>query len=351
MRGEDSIGSAVEFTNSGAGGRTKPPEQDTVSQDGRTRQGLCGRAANPDLADSSSGSPELTRRSEPFWTGRTDKPPVDITDSIAMALPETSEGNLYAASIELRHDCPVGNLSQKFPDLRIFHWCVNRRDIFQVAGPDAQLEGFYEVVVSGFGGRQVYAAAEGMILVTEGCSCVPPGRGRITEIISSAGVWDIPPIVYRDGWESWRVIAWTEGSMRDMFAAVRKVSELRLVSMRPIANLELEKMMLMPASDIFTGLTDKQSSALLLGLRQGYYSIPSGTDIQRLADGAGLSASTFSEHLRKAEARILQNLRPYLEAYALRTPGEVAVAELRDVYNPRIRSEMQAPGALGKATR
>ena len=246
-----------------------------------------------------------------------------------MGSPEETEGNLYAASIELRHDCPVGNLSRKFSDLQIFHWCVDRRDVFQVAGPDAQLQGFCEVVVSGFGGRQVYSTPEGMILVTEGCSCSPPGRIRITEIISSVGVWDIPPIVYRDGWESWRVIAWTGRSMRDMFAAIRKVSELRLVSMRPIENLMLEKMMLMPASDIFTGLTDKQSFALLLGLRHGYYSIPSGTDIRRLADGTGLSASTFSEHLRKAEARILQNLRPYLEAYALRTPGEVTVTSYR----------------------
>ncbi|MGI0148786.1 MAG: hypothetical protein ACREDF_04555, partial [Thermoplasmata archaeon] len=155
-----------------------------------------------------------------------------------MASPEETERNLFAASIELRHDCPVSNLSRKFPNLRIFHWCVNRRDVFQVTGPDAQLEGFRQVVVSGFGGRQVYSTTEGMILVTEECSCVPPGRMRITELISSVGVWDIPPIVYRDGWESWRVIAWTDRSMRDMFAAIRKVAELRLVSMRPIENLE-----------------------------------------------------------------------------------------------------------------
>src|SRR5207249_11586321 len=99
-----------------------------------------------------------------------------------------------------------------------------------------------------------------------------------------------------------------------------------------------EQMMLMPASDVFTGLTERQSSALLSGLRHGYYAVPSETDIRRLADGAGLSASTFSEHLRKAEARILQNLRPYLEAYAMRAPGEIAVAEVRGVSSSRGRS-------------
>jgi hypothetical protein len=252
-----------------------------------------------------------------------------------------SEGTLYAASIELRHDCPVGNVSREFPNVRIFHWCMNRRDVFQASGPAAQVEGFREVVVSRFGGRQVYSTPDGAILVTDSCSRFSGGT-RITSIVAAAGIWDIPPIVYRDGWESWRVIAWSEESMRNLFAEIRKVGEVRLVSMRPIENLELEQMMLMPASDVFSGLTEKQSSALLLGLRHGYYALPSSTDIRRLADGAGLSASTFSEHLRKAEARLLQNLRPYLEAYALRAPGEVAVEELRDA-SPQSRRSAEVP--------
>lgn len=262
---------------------------------------------------------------------------------------------MIAASMEVRHDCPVGNLSREFASLRIFHWCMNRRDVFQVSGPAAQVDGFREIVVSRFGGRQVYSTADGAVLVTDSCSCFSFSTGdgskrgtRITSILGSAGIWDIPPIVYRDGWESWRVIAWSERSMRDMFAEIRKVGEVRLVSMRQIENLEMEKMMLMPASDVFTGLTDKQSSALLLGLRHGYYSLPSTTDIQRLANGAGLSPSTFSEHLRKAEARLLQNLRPYLEAYALRAPGEVAVGELRGgVGRSRFESTGSSPTVNG----
>src|SRR2546428_7118196 len=97
-----------------------------------------------------------------------------------------------------------------------------------------------------------------------------------------------------------------------MFTEIRKIGELRIVSMRPIENLQMEKMMLMPASDVFAGLTSKQSNAVLLGLRHGYYSLPSGTDIQRLADGAGVSSSPFSEHLRKAEARLPHKPPPHL---------------------------------------
>jgi predicted DNA binding protein len=256
-----------------------------------------------------------------------------------MAVSESTERGLYAASMEVRHDCSVGNLSRKLPDLRIMQWSMSHREIFQATGPELQLQAFREAVVSQFGGRHMYSTAEGMVLVTEeACHAWSGERTTISAILSSVGVWDIPPIVYRDGWESWRVIAWSDRSVREMFAEIRKIGELRLGSLRPIENLETEQMMLMPASDVFTGLTDRQSSALLLGLRHGYYSVPSETDIRRLADGAGLSPSTFSEHLRKAEARILQNLRPYLEAYAMRAPGELAVAEVRDVSIPRSRA-------------
>ena len=262
---------------------------------------------------------------------------------MSISTPQPAEGTLFAASMDVRHDCAVGNLSRKFPAVRIYHWCMNSRDLLQASGPAAQLDAFREAVLSTIGGRLVYATAEGIILVTEAHFCSTVKSRTVTSILLAAGVWDIPPVVYREGWESWRVLAWSDRSLREMFREIRTIGELRIVSMRPIENLQMEKMMLMPASDIFAGLTSKQSNAVLLGLRHGYYSLPSGTDIQRLADGAGLSSSTFSEHLRKAESRILQNLRPYLEAYSLRAPGDVAIGEIRGDTAPPARGGAAIP--------
>ncbi len=89
--------------------------------------------------------------------------------------------------------------------------------------------------------------------------------------------------------------------------------------------MRLERMMLVPASDIFSGLTDCQMSALVKSLDNGYYSLPSEIKVEMLAQGAGLAPSTFSEHLRKAESRILMNLRPYLQAYFTKSQGELAM--------------------------
>lgn len=249
---------------------------------------------------------------------------------MAAGQPVLREG-VYAAAIEVRHSCPIGDISRRLPDLQIAQWCASHRDMFQASGPKDQVASFREWLESGPGVQLLTVGDEGLLAITEGCRCagVRP-NSSVSEALRAAGVWDIPPIIYRQGWEAYRLLAWNERAMRDAFRGIRALGgEVRIVSLRPIENVDMEQMMLVPASDMFAGLTERQSSAILLALRHGYFSLPSSMNIDRLAEGAGVSASTFSEHLRKAQSRILLNLRPHLEAYATRLPGEVVVEEVR----------------------
>ena len=38
-----------------------------------------------------------------------------VAHAITMEIPQPSEGSLFAASMEVRHDCVVGNLSRSSP--------------------------------------------------------------------------------------------------------------------------------------------------------------------------------------------------------------------------------------------
>lgn len=233
--------------------------------------------------------------------------------------------SMYAANFEIRHPCPVGQASRKFPGVQLRHWCVNNRDIFQVSGPAESRNDFTSWVDEVFGIRHHSDLEESALLITQGCYCTTEEFPSVSSVLDEAGVWDIPPILYNDGWESWRVIAWNEGSMRRMFHKLRDLGDLKISSLRPIENARMEQMMLMPASDVFSGITDRQLSAIILGVENGYYAVPSEVKIENLAQGAGVAPSTFSEHLRKGETRILRNLRPYLQAYATREAGEVVL--------------------------
>ncbi|MEE9163703.1 MAG: helix-turn-helix domain-containing protein [Thermoplasmata archaeon] len=236
---------------------------------------------------------------------------------------------MYAASFEALHDCTIGRASLRFPDLRILSWCASTRDIFQVTGSKDQREGFSQWIEEGWTAGYRSHRDESTLIITQRCACADASVLSIGKAVRAAGVWDIPPTAYRNGWESWRVLAWTEESLRDLFRRIREIGKVRITSLRPVENPGMEQMMLVPASDIFSGVTDRQLSALILGLEHGYYSIPAETRVDRLAEGAGLSPSTFGEHLQKAEIRIFRNLRPYLQAYAGRLPGEGVLGEIR----------------------
>jgi len=52
-------------------------------------------------------------------------------------------------------------------------------------------------------------------------------------------------------------------------------------------------------------LPPQQRDAFLLATRKGYYSAPKKPTVEELAGIMGVSPSTFAEHLRKAENKLL----------------------------------------------
>jgi predicted DNA binding protein len=65
---------------------------------------------------------------------------------------------------------------------------------------------------------------------------------------------------------------------------------------------------LLPASSIMAGLTSKQIRAISEALALGYFEEPSRISAAELASRLGVSRSTLSEHLRKAERKIPINI-------------------------------------------
>jgi len=52
-------------------------------------------------------------------------------------------------------------------------------------------------------------------------------------------------------------------------------------------------------------LPEQQREAFVLAVQRGYYEIPKKTTLEQLAAEMGISPSTFAEHLRRAEAKLL----------------------------------------------
>ena len=220
----------------------------------------------------------------------------------------------YEARMQLVHDCPYSRLTQKYPAATVAMWCDLNSHVFEVSAPDQDMMGRVEQELGRLGHRQSVIRDNGVIrMVAKDCDCRPGAHSMLEE----EGMWCEEPVIYRGGWEHYRVISHDQQNIgrfvRRMRAAGGKVE---LVSMKPLRLRGVAEDMLLTSSSMLAGLTDKQTQILADACLEGYFQEPAKLDLDALAKRAGLSRSTYGEHLRKAQAKLMSNLCPTIKLAA-----------------------------------
>lgn len=97
------------------------------------------------------------------------------------------------------------------------------------------------------------------------------------------------------------------GTQRIFDIVVYRRDDLRNIvqELREFGSVEV--MQLLPYQSAETLLSDRQAEVVGLALAEGYYDWPRAADAETLAAELGIAHSTFLEHLRKAEARLLRS--------------------------------------------
>ncbi|MFA6461778.1 MAG: helix-turn-helix domain-containing protein [Candidatus Woesearchaeota archaeon] len=121
---------------------------------------------------------------------------------------------------------------------------------------------------------------------------------RSPEIMTTKPVYCNP----EDGFEYWNVCAWDKKHLQKFLVDIKKIGEAHLISIQKMKLQDLYQFHLSPR------LTSKQKQALDLAMKFGYYDLPRKTDIVELGKRMKISHQAFSEHLRKAEAKLLPML-------------------------------------------
>jgi predicted DNA binding protein len=71
----------------------------------------------------------------------------------------------------------------------------------------------------------------------------------------------------------------------------------------------------MPLFDPLSGLTPMQLNALVTSMAFGYYSQPRRTSTGKIASALNVPRTTFQEHRKKAESKLMAALAPYVLTY------------------------------------
>lgn len=236
--------------------------------------------------------------------------------------------SLYEASIRVKHECPYRAISERHPDLTIREWPLSDCQVLEITSettPTDELRDDIDQL-----GTVLHESKndDGYHVVTQSCLCSL--EQSIIDRFEKHNCLYQSPTIYRQGWEHYTVVAFDSEDIRKLLGNLRSDREIELLSKTSISEKQIPHSMLAPANQLFENITDRQLAALQLALECGYYEQPRKTSLRDLADQTAVARSTYEEHLRKAENKLLTNAGQFLRLVtATSTDDPLQVEEAR----------------------
>jgi len=115
---------------------------------------------------------------------------------------------------------------------------------------------------------------------------------------SSSFVYLSPVIINKEGLYSFHIGSWHREDIEKLLKKVEGFEGYKLLS------LKQERIKDISLTGIRPNLTEKQKKAYELAVEKGYYEYPKKIDLKQLAKLAGVSYSTFQQHLKYAEKKV-----------------------------------------------
>ena len=217
---------------------------------------------------------------------------------------------LYEASLRVKHECPYREISERHPDLTIREWPLHDCQVLEVTS-ETELTDRLRDDIDRLGTVLHESVSEaGYHVVTRSCLCSL--EESIIDRFEEHNCLYQSPTIYRQGWEHYTVVAFAESDVRALLDDLRTDRDIELLSKTAIADTQIPHSLLTPVDRLFEDVTDRQLAALQLALEHGYYEQPRQTSLRELADRTSVARSTFEEHLRKAENKLLQSAGQFL---------------------------------------
>ncbi len=222
---------------------------------------------------------------------------------------------MFDVSLKLEHSMPFCDLSKASPTSVVQRWCNLEVDILEVESPSgtesSKAEAALRRILKGLGAKLIRTNrySEKSLEAVVGCKCASDSSS--VAIIEWAGCIPVMPVTYRGGSEYCRLLAFTKQSLDGAISRLSRVSTLAVQSRSVVPRETARGAITIPVDEFLGGLTKKQLGAFIAALQMGYYTMPKRATVDQIAAGQGMKRSTYEEHLRKAELKILQAVRPY----------------------------------------
>jgi len=150
------------------------------------------------------------------------------------------------------------------------------------------------------------------INVTE-CHCM--NQDTMVRHIGELDILNIFPNMIEKGWAYHRLIVFKHEDLEELLRRFDNWGWIYKILRKVPFDGFIASSLTLTADALFSDLTEKQINALLTAHRNGYYMLPRRADVQTIAAKEQVPRTTFQEHLKKAENKLLAALVPYIQLF------------------------------------
>jgi len=235
---------------------------------------------------------------------------------------------LHEVSFKMIHEgCPFSELSKKY-DATIVHWCNDATHVYEIRSrtPEAVhgIVGELRRMAKSIGCAKMRVMnfdedRSGLVLQDlSGFMCgralKSQGITSVARVVRRNRCLEVPPTIYKAGWEYYTVLSFDPSDFKNLFAALEKLGHTEITSKKAYRGAAPESFTV-SLPGLFSELTSKQVDAYISALDGGYYAVPRKATIGEIARTRRVARTTYDEHLRKAESKIAFAVAPYLRIY------------------------------------
>lgn len=129
---------------------------------------------------------------------------------------------------------------------------------------------------------------------------------KAVQFVTPKIIFTKPVLQNKEGYEFWEISSWERKEVSEFIKKVEKYFDnyklLKFVEIK-IDNVFFPRLM--------PNLTDKQKQAIETAIQKGYYLTPRKVGLRELAKCMNVSLSTYEQHLRAAEEKLIPNILNY----------------------------------------
>lgn len=182
---------------------------------------------------------------------------------------------------------------------------MNEHQILEVSAPTAPTDDLIADIDEL--GTVLYEASDDENLYAIVRSCLCSLDDSLISWFEEYSCLYVPPTVYRHGWEHYTVTAFDDRDVRALLGDLDSARDIEVLSTKTVESRRVPHSLFMTADTLFGELTPRQLEALRIALDSGYFEQPREASIKELAAQTSVARSTYEEHLRKAQNKLIAN--------------------------------------------